>query len=121
MSVLHIVVPKLGFYHHYKHDPRKGVSDYAYEVLGVGFHTESDCRPEDAYTVIYRPLYEGAFVFRSTKQLMVVCVDVRPLDMWMGKVEKNGALVLRFTPVTDHIQIMNLKIIRDKMYEQFTA
>jgi hypothetical protein len=32
--------------------------DYIY---GVGHHTEDDCRPEDAFMQVYRPLYEEAY------------------------------------------------------------
>jgi hypothetical protein len=43
-------VPETGFHYHYKHDPAKGVRDYAYEVCAVGFHTEDDCRTEDTWS-----------------------------------------------------------------------
>ncbi len=33
-------IPEKGFYYHYKHDPKKGVEYYAYEVFGVALHTE---------------------------------------------------------------------------------
>ena len=56
-------LPDLGFYYHYKHDPTGSVDNYAYEVIGVGYHTEDDCRPIDQYMVQYRPLYD-AFVYR---------------------------------------------------------
>jgi hypothetical protein len=52
--------PEPGFYYHYKHDSAGSVSNFAYEVLGTGCHTEDDCRPEDANLVVYRPLYESS-------------------------------------------------------------
>ena len=52
-------VPEKGFYYHYKHDPEGEVNNYAYEVIGVGIHTEEDCRPEDSSMVVYRPLYNA--------------------------------------------------------------
>lgn len=103
-------VPELGFYYHYKHDPEGAVNNYAYEVVGVGHHTEDDCRPEDANMVVYRPLYE-AFVYTAGKLF-----DLRPLEMWMGTVEKEGVTVARFTQVTDPARIHALEEIRDQMY-----
>ncbi len=35
-------IPEKGFYYHYKHDPKGEVNNYAYEVMGVGSHTEED-------------------------------------------------------------------------------
>ena len=103
-------VPELGFYYHYKHDPEGVVNNYAYEVVGVGHHTEDDCRPEDANMVVYRPLYE-AFVYNAGKLF-----DLRPLEMWMGTVEKDGKTVPRFTKVTDSERLEALEEIRSRMY-----
>ncbi len=86
-------VPENGFYYHYKHDPLKPVNDYAYEVVGVGCHTEDDCRPEDANMVVYRPL-----------------------EMWMGDVTKDGKTCKRFQKITDSAVITQLEEIREKMY-----
>jgi hypothetical protein len=106
-----IKVPELGFYYHYKHDPEGAVNNYAYEVVGVGHHTEDDCRPEDQYLVVYRPLYE-AFVYKLGKLF-----DLRPLEMWMGTVEKDGETISRFTRVTDPERIEALEAIRAQMYD----
>lgn len=103
-------VPELGFYYHYKHDPVGPIDQYAYEVLGVGHHTEDDCRPEDANMVVYRPLYE-AFVYRHGKLF-----DLRPLEMFMSTVEKDGETKPRFGKVTDPERIAALSEIRDRMY-----
>lgn len=108
---MHTEVPELGFYYHYKHDPEGAINNYAYEVVGVGHHTEDDCRPEDQYLVVYRPLYE-AFVYKLGKLF-----DLRPLEMWMGTVEKDGATVSRFTKVTDPACIRALEEIRTQMYD----
>lgn len=88
-------VPAKGFYYHYKHDPEKSINDHAYEVVGVGVHTEDDCRPEDTNMVVYRPLYEAS-VFKAGKLF-----DLRPLEMWMGKVSKNAKVMPRFERITD--------------------
>ncbi len=58
-------MPERGFYYHYKHDPDGEVNNYAYEVVGVGCHTEDDCRPIDINMVVYRPLYESAKVYHK--------------------------------------------------------
>lgn len=103
-------VPENGFYYHYKHDPRGAVNNYAYEYMGVGVHTEDDCRPEDANMVIYRPLYEAS-VYKAGK----LC-DLRPLDMWMGEVEHGGKTVRRFQKITDPAVLVELTAIRNRMY-----
>ncbi len=104
-------IPENGFYYHYKHIPENGVQDFAYEVIGVGCHTEDDCRSEDAHMVVYRPLYP-AFVFTAGKLF-----DLRPLEMWMGDVQKDGRTFKRFQKITDEKVIEELKKIRARMYE----
>lgn len=103
-------VPKNGFYYHYKHDPQGAVNHYAYEVVGVGVHTEDDCRPEDTSMVVYRPLYEAS-VYTAGKLF-----DLRPLEMWMGDVTKDGKTFPRFQEITDAEVIAKLLVIRDQMY-----
>ena len=103
-------VPENGFYYHYKHDPSGAVNNYAYEVVGVGVHTEDDCRPEDTSMVVYRPLYEAS-VYTAGKFF-----DLRPLEMWMGEVEKDGKTFLRFQKITNPAVLAELKEIRDRMY-----
>jgi len=103
-------VPEKGFYYHYKHDPNGSVNDYAYEVVGVGCHTEDDCRPEDANLVVYRPIFESS-VYKAGKLF-----DIRPLDMWMGEVEKDGNKISRFTKISDEKIVGELMRIRDEMY-----
>lgn len=111
VSKLPVEVPEKGFYYHYKHDPLGQVNNYAYEFIGVGHHTEDDCRPEDANMAVYLPLYE-AFVYRNGKMF-----DVRPLEMWMGTVEKEGLSVQRFTRITEPTTITALEEIRADMYK----
>ena len=93
-------VPEKGFYYHYKHNPNGDVSNYAYEVLGVGFHTEDDARPGEDHFVIYRPLYDAS-VYAASKELNTPCYDARPLTMWMGSVEKEGVQIPRFSRISD--------------------
>src|SRR5271163_1984917 len=89
-------VPEKGFYYHYKHDPNGTINNYAYELVGVGCHTEDDCRPEDQNLVVYRPLYETAFVYKTGKFF-----DIRPLEMFLENVTKNGEIIPRFQKITD--------------------
>ena len=103
-------VPEKGFYYHYKHEPNGTVNNYAYEVVGVGVHTEDDCRPEDANMVVYRPLYESS-VFTAGKLF-----DLRPLEMWMGDVTKDGSTFPRFQKITDPTVITQLQAIKEQMY-----
>ena len=103
-------VPESGFYYHYKHDEKGSVNNYAYEVIGVGCHTEDDCRPEDANMVVYRPLYESS-VYKAGKLF-----DLRPLDMWMGNVTKDDQTFPRFQKITDLAVIAELEIIKNQMY-----
>lgn len=91
------LIPKKGFYRHYKHDPVGPVNNYTYEVIGVALHTE-----ERTHAVIYRPLYQNTFLGEAD-----FCA--RPLDMFLGKVEKNGVMIDRFTLITDENIIGELK------------
>ncbi len=109
------MVPDAGFYYHYKHDPSGSVENYAYEVIGVGFHTEDDAREGEAHFVVYRPLYESS-VYKASQELDVPCFDNRPLEMWMGSVEKDGNTIPRFQKITDESVLAELKKIRDLMY-----
>jgi hypothetical protein len=104
-------IPEKGFYYHYKHDPSGPINNYAYEIMGVGCHTEDDCRPQDANMVVYRPLYEDASVYKAGKLF-----DLRPLEMFMEDVAKDGKTFPRFKKITDEAVIGELNTIREKMY-----
>lgn len=108
-------VPAPGFYYHYKHDPAGPVNNYAYEILGVGFHTEDDFRPGEAHFVVYRPLYDAS-VYEASKELGVPCFDARPLGMWMENVEKDGKAIPRFQKITDPSIITELERVATELY-----
>jgi hypothetical protein len=108
-------VPEPGFYYHYKHDPNGPVNNYAYEVMGIGFHTEDSVRPGEAHFIVYRPLYEAS-IYQDSKKLGIPCFYNRPLEMWMEKVEKSGTRFQRFQKITDFAIIASLEKIRTKMY-----
>jgi hypothetical protein len=105
--------PEKGFYYHYKHDPKGDVGNYAYEVTGIGLHTEGEhdtLNPKYMF-VLYRPLYES-FIYKSGKLF-----DVRPLEMFIEKVTKDGKEMERFSKITDPKIIKELETIKNKMYE----
>lgn len=109
-------VPSVGFYYHYKHDPKGTVNNYAYYVLGVGFHTEDNCRPGEEHFVIYQPLY-GAPVYKASYEMATPAFDVRPLQMWMDEdVHKDNSMVRRFIRITNQSVIAQLEDIRKSMH-----
>lgn len=109
-------VPEPGFYYHYKHDPSVSLNDHAYEVIGIGFHTEDNARPGEEHFLIYRPLYDQ-YVYKASKELGVSCFDARPLEMWMEEVTKEGKTFPRFQKITDPKIVMQLEKIRSLMYQ----
>lgn len=105
-------VPEKGFYHHYKHDPENLIkNNYTYEVVGVGLHTESDVDSRDAHMVVYRPLYEMPEAFQQGKFFWL-----RPLEMFMDDVNKDGKTFSRFTKITDAKVVAELEAIKKTMY-----
>ena|SRR3989344_5466571 len=104
-------LPQRGFYYHYKHDPTGSVGNYAYEILGVGHHTEDDCDERDQFMQVYRPLYKDAYVYRNGKMF-----DLRPLAMAMEEVEAGCVKMPRFRRITDPAVIAQLEAIKQEMY-----
>ena len=102
--------PEKGFYYHYKHDPNGTINNYAYEVMGIGHHTEKEALPDDQYMVVYRPLYD-AYVYVNGKMF-----DIRPLKMFTELVVKDGKTFSRFQKITNSDTIKKLEKIRDEMY-----
>jgi len=104
-----------GFYYHYKHDPNGEVNNYAYEVLNIGHHTEiphgENEGVDESQMVVYRPLYESAFVYKAGKHW-----DIRPLGMFMESVTKENKTFPRFQKIIDPKTIEILESFRDKMY-----
>lgn len=97
-------IPEKGLYYHYKHT-NDSVNNYAYEVIGVGRNTE-----ENTFTVLYRPLYESDWMPPADFQS-------RPLDMFMGNVEKEGKVFPRFSQITDPEVVTKLLEIKRRMYK----
>lgn len=101
----YLTFDKEGFYYHYKHDPTGSINNYAYEVVGVGRHTE-----EENYVVIYRPLYKNTYLDNAD-------FSARPLEMFVEHVTKDGTSIPRFQKITDPEVISELKAIRGRMYQ----
>jgi hypothetical protein len=89
--------PEPGYYYHYKHDPNGPLNNYAYYIYGVGHHTEDDCRPEDAFMQVYRPLYETAYAYRNGGMF-----DLRPLYMFHKPAIVNGVERISSRPTSRH-------------------
>jgi hypothetical protein len=99
-------IPPLGFYYHKKHDPVAGVQDKAYELVGVGYHTETG-----EHTALYRPLYKEAWGYQNGK-----LIYMRPLEMFMDSEEKEGMELKRFSLIEDTALIAQFTAIRTEMY-----
>lgn len=97
--------PVPGFYYHFKHDPNGPETAMAYEVMGIGWHTETG-----EYSVMYRPLYEesGAYAEKLTY--------LRPVSMFVDIVDKPEYHGPRFTHIEDAALIERLTTIRDRLY-----
>jgi hypothetical protein len=104
-------LPKPGYYYHFKHDPDGPMNNYAYYIYGVGHHTEDDCRPQDAFMQVYRPLYEEAYAYRNGGLF-----DLRPLHMFFEPAEWKGKEVPRFRKIVDPYVIVQLEAIKARMY-----
>ena len=61
-----------------KHDPKGEFNNYAYEIIGIGHHTEMKGNFEESAMMIYRPLYESAKVYNAGKRY-----DLRPLERFV--------------------------------------
>lgn len=92
-----------GFYYHHKHNPNGDINNYAYEVLGIGSHTE-----KEEYVLVYRPLYKSQY--GNDKYA------IRPYGMFIENVEKDGRSIPRFRLITDEAVIKELQAIRDTIY-----
>lgn len=103
--------PEPGYYYHYKHDPSGPVNKYAYYIYGIGHHTEEDCRPEDAFMQVYRPLYKEAYAYMNGAMF-----DLRPLHMFYNPATLNGQKVARFAKITDPALIEQLRVIKAELY-----
>ena len=93
--------PEPWFYYHCRHDPEKGFDHYAYQVIGVGMHTETEER-----CVIYRSLYGEPQIF------------LRPISMFMDDVEIDGGTMPRFISIENRQVLKALKKKEKEMYKK---
>ncbi len=89
------------FYYHFKHNPKKGINNYAYYIEGLALHSESV-----EVFVAYRPLYSPNHVINNDCNFYV-----RPLSMFLEKVEKPELNYFgnRFNLITDENIISQLQ------------
>jgi hypothetical protein len=104
-------LPEPGYYYHFKHNPDGPLNNYAYYIYGVGHHTEGDCRAEDAFMQVYRPLYEEAYAYRNGGLF-----DLPPLHMFFEPAEWKRKKTPRFTKIVDRDVIAQLAAIKARMY-----
>jgi hypothetical protein len=97
-------IPENGFYYHYKHDNSKGVGHHAYEVMGIGIHSE-----DKSCFVIYRPLYE-------IEDLAQPISFVRPIALFTDNVIVNDQTLPHFIKITDPELVAKLEEIKERMY-----
>ena len=99
-----MTTPEPGFYYHYKHDPNGSINNFSYEFVSVGTHTETHEK-----FVIYRSLYHTETQGGSNYWL-------RPLEIFLEQVTKEGKTFPRFSQIIDSNVIEQLQKIRDEMY-----
>ena len=87
------------------------MNNYACYIYGAGHYTEEDCRPEDAFMQMYRPLYEEANAYRHGGLF-----DLRPLHMFFEPALWKGKKVARFTRNLDLNVTGLLEAIKARMH-----
>lgn len=89
--------PKPGeMWRHYKYDPNTNevLNEYVYTIIGIGYF-KSRNKEDEELCVMYRPLYES----RHLKENGGADMYVRPLEIFMEKVQVGGSEVWRFEKV----------------------
>ena len=93
-------IPKAGdFYYHFKHNSNKDLFNYAYIIIGIAIHSETE-----ELLVAYKPLYSPNHVFDNKCDFCV-----RPLNMFIENVEKPNYIGPRFRLITDAQTIDQLR------------
>src|SRR6516164_4887084 len=85
------------------------LNNYAYYTYRVGHHTEADCRAEDAFMQVYRPLYEESYAYRNGGLF-----DLRPLHMFFDPAEWKGKKVPRLVKIVDPEVVTVLAAIKGR-------
>lgn len=99
-----IIKPKIGEFYYHKRHQTDDIYNYAYQVVGLGFHTETE-----EIMVAYTPLYTHNNVVEQKLQFYL-----RPLSLWTT-VAENGQPA-RFTLINDPEIIKLLNIRKEEMY-----
>ena len=66
------------FYYHFKHNPEKGVTDYAYKIIGLAVHSETE-----EILVVYKPFYSSNHVYDLGADFYT-----RPLSIFLELMDK---------------------------------
>lgn len=98
-------LPELGFWQHYKHDPKKEWCDKTYYF--VNYSLDSDT---DGFRGRYLPLYEETGHLGPAKDYSI------SVERWMSEVEVHGKMVPRYTRVTDPEPLRKLEAKRKEKY-----
>jgi hypothetical protein len=70
--------PKIGqYFYHYKHNHTKDINNYAYIIVGIALHSETE-----ELLVAYKPLYKPNHLFDYGANFVV-----RPLEMFVEDVD----------------------------------
>ena len=102
MSINHNSQPKVGdFYYHFKHNSELSICNYAYKIIGLGMHTETD-----EIMVVYKALYQLTGISKFDNNLFI-----RPLLIFCENVEKPELNYFdpRFNQILDIDLIKKLK------------
>lgn len=99
-----MILPRKGFYIHYKHDPSGPLHNFMYEVVGIGRNTE-----DKSLTVLYRPMYKNDWMPPADLQS-------RPLEMFLEEVKKDGIMIPRFKLIKESRLIAELEDVKQTMY-----
>jgi hypothetical protein len=93
--------PKIGdFYYHYKHNSELSINNYAYVIIGIALHSETE-----GLLVTYRPLYKPNHIFEYGADF-----NIRPLDMFLENIDKENYSGPRFNQIIDEEIIKELQL-----------
>jgi len=82
---------------HYKHNPKdkKTRNNYNYTIIGIAYFNARN-KDKEELCVVYRPLYESEHLQEHDD----VDMYVRPFEVFMGKVKKDGDEFWRFERIS---------------------
>jgi len=101
---------RAGYYYHFKHDS-DGREQLRLLHLRRRPSHEENCRSEDAFMQVYRPLYEEAYATGTAG--FSICAQ---LHMFFDPADWKGKQVPRFTKISRPDVIVQLAAIKARMY-----